>query len=227
MADEEIIEEPKKKVEAGGAGMGWIVTFSDCMTLLLCFFVLLMTFSSFDEVEFETMAGSFDSLNQDWVLENNAPQPELIIEDVTNDPLKEGSLLPTDQEWHKDPPRMPLEVISRDMYKDRTALCFPSEKFFNNNGLVLSDEGKKYLNILALYLQKAANKIVIGAEGLDDRVGLRQRRRKQVSEMIDFLVEENGISASRFCVSSGWEIPDEVDWLNVVKIEILNFRIDG
>ena len=27
----------------------WMVTFSDCMTLLLTFFVLLLTFSSFDD----------------------------------------------------------------------------------------------------------------------------------------------------------------------------------
>ncbi len=30
----------------------WMVTFSDCMTLLLTFFVLMLSFSSFDEKTF-------------------------------------------------------------------------------------------------------------------------------------------------------------------------------
>ncbi|MHC4104970.1 MAG: flagellar motor protein MotB, partial [Planctomycetota bacterium] len=41
----------KKQVvedEAPGAPE-WMVTFSDCMTLLLTFFVLLLSFSSFDD----------------------------------------------------------------------------------------------------------------------------------------------------------------------------------
>ena len=33
----------------------WMVTFSDCMTLLLTFFVLLLTFSSFDDKSFRKM----------------------------------------------------------------------------------------------------------------------------------------------------------------------------
>ena len=40
--------------DAGGAAE-WMVTFSDCMTLLLTFFVLLISFSSFDEKVFQRM----------------------------------------------------------------------------------------------------------------------------------------------------------------------------
>ena len=42
----------KKQVEVedeGGGAPEWMVTYSDCMTLLLTFFVLLLTFSSFDD----------------------------------------------------------------------------------------------------------------------------------------------------------------------------------
>ena len=40
--------------EAPGAPE-WMVTFSDCMTLLLTFFVLLLSFSSFDERIFKKL----------------------------------------------------------------------------------------------------------------------------------------------------------------------------
>ena len=39
----------------------WMVTFSDCMTLLLCFFVLLLTFSSFDDKAFRKLTTSLST----------------------------------------------------------------------------------------------------------------------------------------------------------------------
>lgn len=47
---------PPKKQEAG-APM-WIVTFSDLMSLLLCFFVLLLSFSTMDKPKFKKVSGS-------------------------------------------------------------------------------------------------------------------------------------------------------------------------
>jgi len=44
--------------EAAGAPE-WMVTFSDCMTLLLTFFVLLLSFSSFDELTVMKLKKSF------------------------------------------------------------------------------------------------------------------------------------------------------------------------
>lgn len=49
-------ELPKKKEEGGGAG--WIMTFADLMSLLMCFFVLLLSFSEMDVQKFKQLAGS-------------------------------------------------------------------------------------------------------------------------------------------------------------------------
>lgn len=51
----------KRNKESGGEG-GWIVTYADLMTLLLCFFVLLYAMSqSIDEEKYQTLANSLQN----------------------------------------------------------------------------------------------------------------------------------------------------------------------
>lgn len=54
---------PKKKREAGGSGSGeWIVTYSDMVTLLLCFFVALFNISEVDEVQLQEMLSTLNNI---------------------------------------------------------------------------------------------------------------------------------------------------------------------
>ncbi len=41
-----------------GGGAGWLATFADLMSLLMCFFVLLLSFSEMDVLKFKRLAGS-------------------------------------------------------------------------------------------------------------------------------------------------------------------------
>ena len=50
-------EEPPKKQDGGGAPE-WMCTFADLMSLLLCFFVLLLSFSTMDNMKYKQVAGS-------------------------------------------------------------------------------------------------------------------------------------------------------------------------
>jgi len=50
-------EEPIKKKEEGGAPK-WMCTFADLMSLLVCFFVLVLSFSTMDNLKFKQVAGS-------------------------------------------------------------------------------------------------------------------------------------------------------------------------
>lgn len=52
MADEDL---PEVEEEQGG---GWIMTFADLMSLLMCFFVLLLSFAELDVMKFKAIAGS-------------------------------------------------------------------------------------------------------------------------------------------------------------------------
>lgn len=44
--------------EGGGGLPGWVMTFADLMTLLMCFFVLMLSFSEMDVAKFKQLAGS-------------------------------------------------------------------------------------------------------------------------------------------------------------------------
>jgi len=48
---------PPEKAEGGGVP-AWVMTFADLMTLLMCFFVLLLSFSEMDVAKFKQLSGS-------------------------------------------------------------------------------------------------------------------------------------------------------------------------
>ena len=49
----------KRQEESGGGAPDWLTTYSDLVTLLLCFFVLLFSFSSVDAEKFREIMNSF------------------------------------------------------------------------------------------------------------------------------------------------------------------------
>ena len=51
------VEAPKKK-KGGGGAPGWVTTFADLMSLLMCFFVMLVSSASVERTTFATMAKS-------------------------------------------------------------------------------------------------------------------------------------------------------------------------
>ena len=54
-------EEAPAKKEEGGGSPAWVMTFADLMSLLMCFFVLLLSFSNMDLQKFKQIAGSMKS----------------------------------------------------------------------------------------------------------------------------------------------------------------------
>ncbi|MEO0980643.1 MAG: flagellar motor protein MotB, partial [Pseudomonadota bacterium] len=48
----------KKKQQGGGGAPDWLVTFADLMSLLVCFFVLIISFSIQDKEKLQVVAGS-------------------------------------------------------------------------------------------------------------------------------------------------------------------------
>ena len=73
-------QEPAAEVVEEGAPL-WVVTFGDLMSLLLCFFVLLLSFSEMDRQKYKELSGSlseaFGVQREKQVFDN--PQGQKII----------------------------------------------------------------------------------------------------------------------------------------------------
>ncbi len=54
----EVLEEDDSGKDEGGGVPAWVMTFADLMTLLMCFFVLLLAFSEMDVLKFKQLSGS-------------------------------------------------------------------------------------------------------------------------------------------------------------------------
>lgn len=74
-------EEAPAKKEEGGGSPAWVMTFADLMSLLMCFFVLLLSFSEMDLLKFKQIAGSMKAAFgvQREIKANEAPKGTSII----------------------------------------------------------------------------------------------------------------------------------------------------
>lgn len=82
-------DEPKKQKCKAGAPL-WMCTFADMMSLLLCFFVLILSFASLDEPAFNKATGSLKDafgLQREIRVLDPSGSPEMITRDFPSIPL--------------------------------------------------------------------------------------------------------------------------------------------
>ncbi|MHC4076098.1 MAG: flagellar motor protein MotB [Planctomycetota bacterium] len=168
--------EPK---QAAGAPE-WMVTFSDCMTLLLTFFVLLLSFSSFDDRVFRQLkiifASTLPSIKAEGREIKNADAflPTRQITDVED--IDKGSEKPTLERGVEDGLKEDTESVN--VHK-RKVFLISSGKIFYGNGKVISLRGRKTLSAVAAFLREMPNRVVISENGpenekVDEYFGLQR-----------------------------------------------------
>ncbi|MFA5423429.1 MAG: flagellar motor protein MotB [Phycisphaerae bacterium] len=176
----------------------WMVTFSDCMTLLLTFFVLLLTFSSFDERVFlklkiiysdafptihSRMRASKEALQEieQWHFTEDVDKGS---EKATHEMGAEGAL---------------LEKYDFD-YRKHKVFLIRSDEIFWANGTVISKQGREFLSVLAGFLKNVPEHIVISENILEqDDSELSMNR---VWTVIEYLAKQ-GVDKDRFSISAG------------------------
>jgi len=216
--------EKNNQVEEGGPDQSWIVTFSDCMTLLLCFFVLLLSFSSFEEQKFAELVGAFHTMSYDWIRHNRSEKRDSFhsSRELPDDP-NDGSIIPTEFP-RKDSVRPAIEMLDLDIDKDRTIFYLPAEKIFWANGVSITRDGRKFLESFAKYMAMVPCRVVIAeSHGLAQRdLGLRRSW-----AIMRFFVQSRGVAQSRFSLAQRCDAKaDKFAGSPFLEITMLNARID-
>jgi chemotaxis protein MotB len=187
----------------------WMVTFSDCMTLLLTFFVLLLSFSSFDNKVFQRMESAFaeglSSIGVRLTRTNEAllPIPRVVYQ---QDPEK-GSDKPTVDGQYESNPSESLDFMD---FQDQKVFLVPSEDVFLGRGTRTSGHGRQMLADVAALLKAVPNRVIVSEHALvagqeaSDEIGLGR-----AWTIAQFLTDGQGIAKTRLSITSAATVDPE------------------
>ena len=186
----------------------WMVTFSDCMTLLLTFFVLLISFSSFDEKTFKKMESAFaDGLSSISILrerERDAllPRPQIIH----HQERERGSETPTEDGQYESNPGQSLDSMD---FQNQKVLLVCSEKIFWGRGVLVSPQGRRLFADIAALIKAIPNRVVVSEYGLAADKGLDDIGLERAWKISRFLTKRYGLNQTRFSISACGTVPIE------------------
>lgn len=182
----------------------WMVTFSDCMTLLLTFFVLLLTFSSFDERIYRKLnviyCDAFSSINSRRRASKEALAPREQIRYIVE--IEKGSEKPTLETGSNG---LLKESLSQDFKKHKVFLI-DSEKIFWAKGTRISQQGQETLSLLAQFLKKVPARVIISENSSNQNEGDQELGLSRAWSVIEYLQNNHNIEKDRFSISAATTI---------------------
>jgi chemotaxis protein MotB len=188
--------------DQGPGAPEWMVTFSDCMTLLLTFFVLLLSFSSFDDDRIFmhlkviyskafTSIAPMTRIDRDSLL--YLPPVKYITE------LDKGSETVTSEQGAKD--GLMKEMKMTDL-NNSMAFLILSKKVFWAQGSSLSPEGRRILDTMVPFLKSSPDRIVISEDGPIGNQASEYFGLPRAWAVMEYLTKEQKLGSYRFSVST-------------------------
>jgi chemotaxis protein MotB len=178
----------------------WMVTFSDCMTLLLTFFVLLLSFSSFDNKVFRRLKVIYST-----ALTSITPTRYSNRDAFTHIPpvkyeyeLDKGSEKPTLLS-------KPLDGLMNEQehtnFQKGIVFLMPSNTLFWGKGNVISSEGRSFLDKMAIFLKEVNNHIVISESNLTNNQDAEYKSLQRSWSIMNYLIYHHNIDNNRLSIS--------------------------
>ncbi len=174
-----------------------MLTFSDCMTLLLTFFVLLMSFASFDEDTIPQLGQTFARIFPGVGILGHSVEKSMIQKNASQapQPQKKGSETRTlaqsmGSNFMKE--KKPLD------FRNLKVFTIDSEKIFWGKGVALTQTGLDTLKALEKFFLNSTGRIVISETGPESNTNLGLERAMMVMDYF----EAGGIKKSRISISS-------------------------
>ncbi len=152
-------EEPPKPEERGIPA--WVMTFADLMTLLMCFFVLLLSFSEMDAAKFKELSGSMkDAFGvQTEVKARTIPKGTSVIAREFSPGKPEPTSINSVRQFTIDTSKNTLDAVSRerrdkkDTAEQARRLRLALQKEIRNGDIAVETEGMK---VVIRILEKAS-----------------------------------------------------------------------
>ncbi|MBE3070783.1 MAG: hypothetical protein IMZ66_11170 [Planctomycetes bacterium] len=215
----------------GGSSTEWMVTFSDCMTLLLTFFVMLLSFSSFNPKAMTRVHDTFEALAK---LPGVSSQKRMPKDSPVNDDdrevdwTEEGTETPTDSDRIEPTlrPRAPVEPLGNDAYRDRRVLTVPSDLLFWGCGTTLKPQARDLLGRVAEYLRMVPCRVVVSET--DPAAPGGSLALERAWALVRHFAQAEKIDAGRFAIAPGAGAPDGAGAARgqaAVRITMLNARM--
>ena len=215
----------RRRPQGDSESNGWMVTFSDCMTLLLCFFVMLLSFSSFDPKDLSQVFDGFDMATNASLFPNVRPPREAMLPGVESvvDRTQDGSEMPTyDRLEATRNPRAPYDLTSADAYGDRRVLQIPSDVLFWGRGAALRPQAADLLAQVAQFLRLMPCRVIVAESPGAGMTGDQALGRAMA--VATYLTEAEGLPAERFAVSAPSPAEPTAEHA-VVRIAMLNREV--
>jgi chemotaxis protein MotB len=161
----------QREAESGPGAPLWMVTFSDCMNLLLTFFVVLVTFSSFGEDSRQKLLSLGSAMRAVMgtatAIGGGEDQSAVLLTHqiwATEEP-ENGSEKPTDiTPLAKREGTLKQDIEAAD-YQTHKVFLIPSRKVFLGKSAAVSPEGRYLLAVMAAFLQEVPGRIVLSENG--------------------------------------------------------------
>lgn len=206
----------RKKKSGGGGGAAWLATYSDMVTLLLCFFVLLYSISSVDAAKWAIVVKSF-----------NPDAGKEVAQIITGEPADESKFDSTEVTSNTEIDSLEKlyfvlskEIADQNLQTDVEIkkgdgfafVTFRNNVFFSGDSYVLLPEGKKILDSFASIIGEANEVIaeiqVLGhtSQASPNKVNDVEFDRflssNRATEVLVYIQEKNAIDPAKLVSSS-------------------------
>lgn len=212
----------RKKQEEGAKTPAWMITFSDLSTLLLTFFVLLLSMSSMDEKTLKSMFSNFSAGSGILYFKEYGEiyRPKLVLIQGLQEILKDSLVIKREEEISRDTASPKEERTFKEIgnsvvfenFKGGFKLVFGHKLLFPTASAEIQEEMKPLLEKIGSFMRNSDYQVYV--DGHTDNVPIRGGRYSSNEELsfarsynlMEYLVTQESVSPNSIALAGYGEL---------------------